>query len=123
MAEDTENFLEHTFHDSYLKGVERRDNKTKLIIDTDIYWYPGKPFTLLTLVNADKVTRLKELVGGSKHSSMSIQKAVVERSEKNEKNFRLEIDFHSGENLEVHCYNFWTERTEEYRDYTNANFK
>jgi hypothetical protein len=122
MAED-ENFLNHTFHDSYLKGIERQDNKTTLVIDTDIYWYPGKPFTLLTLVNPENITRVKELVGGSKHSSMSIDRATVTRSDKSEKNFNLNMSFHSGEDLELHFYNFWTERVEEYGDYTNTTFR
>lgn len=123
MTEENDNFLEHTYHDSYLKGVERKDNKTNLIIDTDIHWYPGKPFTLLTLVNANNVTRIKELVGGAKHTSMSIKEAIIKRSDKSDKNFKLEIDFHSGAELEVHCYNFWTERVEKYKDYTNTTFK
>ncbi|MFB6100522.1 MAG: hypothetical protein ABEK16_04580 [Candidatus Nanohalobium sp.] len=118
-----ENFLEHNFHDSYLKGVEREDNKTTLIIDTDIYWFPVKPFTLLTLVNADKVTGIKELVGGQKHSSESIKEAKITRSGKDEKNFKLEISFHSGKELDVQFYNFWTERKEKYKDYTNAAFR
>lgn len=95
MSKEKDNFLEHTYHDSYLKGVERKDNKTTLIIDTDIHWYPGKPFTLLILVNTDNVTRIKELVGGAKHTSMSIKEAVIKRSDKSDKNFKLEIDFHS----------------------------
>ena len=122
MSED-EKFLDHTFHDSYLKGMERNNNKVTLVIDTDIYWSPGKPFTLLTLVNAENITRVKELVGGSKHSSMSIDKAAVARSDKSEKNFKLKMKFHSGEDLELHFYNFWTERVEEYRDYTNTTFR
>ena len=118
-----DNFLEHNFHDSYIKGVESQDNQTTLIIDTDIYWFPGKPFTLLTLVNVDNLIPIKELVGGSKHSSMSIKDAEITRSKKDEKNFKLEIDFHSGANLETHFYNFWTERVEEYKDYTNTVFR
>ena len=120
---EEENFLNHNFHDSYVKGVEREDNKTTLIIDTDIYWRPGKPFTLLTLVNADNLIRIKELVGGSKNSSMSIEKAAVKRSDKQDKNFKLEIRFHSGAELESHFYNFWKERVEQYKDYTNTTFR
>jgi len=123
MTKDNDNFLEHTYHDSYIKGMERRHNKTTLIIDTDIHWYPGKPFTLLILVNADNVVRIKELVGGAKHTSMSIGKAIIERSDKSDKNFKLEVKFHSGTQLESHCYNFWTERVEEYKEYTNMIFK
>ena len=117
------NFLEHNYHDSYLKGMEEKENKTTLIIDTDIYWQPGKPFTLLTLVNAENTIRIKELVGGHKTTSFSIKKAEITRSEKAEKNFKLDIEFHEGVQVSVHWYNFWTERKEQYKDYNNVTFR
>ncbi|MFB6244934.1 MAG: hypothetical protein ABEJ03_01150, partial [Candidatus Nanohaloarchaea archaeon] len=118
MNEENANLLDHNYHDSYLRGVEETDNKTTLVIDTDIHWHPGKPFTLITLVNADDKTRIEELVGGDENASMSIEEAVINRSDRSDRNFKLEIEFHSGANLEVRCYNFWTERVEEYRDYS-----
>lgn len=123
MTEDEENFLEHTFHDSNLLDIEVEDNKATLVIDTDIYWYPGKPFTLLTLVSADKTIRIKELVGGNKRSSESIKQARITRSEESDKNFILELELHSGHEVEVSCYNFWTERKEQYKDYHNTVFR
>lgn len=123
MKDDMENLLEHTFHDSNLLDIEREDNKTTLVIDTDIYWYPGKPFTLLTLVNADEVIRMREIVGRNKKSSESIKEARITRSEKSGKNFALQIELHSSPEVEIHCYNFWAERKEEYKDYQNATFR
>lgn len=121
MSDDEENFLGYNFHDSYLKDIEIRENKATLVIDTDIYWSPGKPFSLLTLVNPGKLTRFKELVGGRKISSESIQKAVIKRSEDN--NFCLDIEFHSGREISVEFYNFWVDRVEEYKDYSNTTFR
>jgi len=54
---------------------------------------------------------------------MSIKEAVITRSDESDKNFELEINFHSGTELEVRCYNFWTERVEEYKDFTSMTFK
>ncbi len=118
-----ENFLEHTYHDSILKAMERKGEKLTLVIDTDIFLYPGKPFTFLTMTHVDDYSRAKELVGGSKYSTESIYEAKMLRSEKHGKNFRLQMDFHSGRSLEVHCYNFWTERQEEYKDYHKTIFR
>lgn len=119
---EKESFLEHDFHDSYLIAMETRDNHLTLVFDTDIYWFPGKPFTLLTLVNPDETLRAKELVGSGK-TSLSVQKAVIERSERDEKNFRLKVDFQGNVELEINCYNFWTERKEEYKDYSQTVFR
>jgi hypothetical protein len=119
---EEENLLSHTYHDSLLKGMEKEGNQTTLVIDTDVYWYPGKPFTLLTLVNPNRTTRTKELVGGHEHTTMSISEASVQRSDRSDKNFCLQIEFHSGDQLEVHFYNFWEERVESYKDYTNSAF-
>jgi hypothetical protein len=118
---EKDSFLEHDFHDSYLIDMEKRDNHLTLVFDTDIYWFPGKPFTLLTLVNPDETVRAKELVGSGK-ISLSVQEAAVERSG-GEKNFRLKVDFHGDAELEINCYNFWTERKEEYRDHTPTSFR
>lgn len=119
---ESENFLEHSFHDSYLIDMETQDNRVTLVLDTDIYWFPGKPFTLLTLVNPDETVRAKELVGSGK-TSLSVEKAEIRRSEKDEKNFKLEIKFHGDATLELHFYNFWTERQEEYKNHSNATFR
>lgn len=118
-----DNFLDHTFHDSNLKDIENEDNKTRLIIDTDIYWRPGKPFTILTLANPDDTSRIKELVGGSKTSSGSINELKATRTDSDRKNFEIKINLHSGEEIEINCYNFWTERKEEYKDYHNTTFR
>jgi hypothetical protein len=120
---EEENLLSHTYHDSLLKGMEIDDSQTTLVIDTDVYWCPGKPFTLLTLVNPDRTSRIKELVGGHEHTAMSISEASVQRSDRSDKNFCLQIEFHSGEQLEVCFYNFWEERVESYKDYTNSVFR
>lgn len=119
MSGEEHNFLDNTYHDSLIKGVERRDNKTTLIITNYIPFDPGKPFTLLTLVNADNITRMKWLFAGYKHKGVSVVKATAKESDEPGKNFRLEFEFHSGTELEVHCYNFWTERVEQYKDYTS----
>lgn len=122
MSEDR-NLLEHTFHDSYLKGVEKEENQTRLVIDTDIYLHPGKPFTILTLENVENPNRAKKLLKQNKGTSLSIDSAEITRSDKNGKNFKLDMKFHSGKGLELHFYNFWTERVENYKDYSNRVFR
>nr|EGQ40569.1 MAG: hypothetical protein J07AB56_12990 [Candidatus Nanosalinarum sp. J07AB56] len=122
MSEE-DNLLNHTYHDCLLRGTERSDNETTLVIDTDVHRYPGKPFTLLTVVNIDDTGYINTLAGTHAHPTMSISKASVQHSDRPDKNFCLAMSFHSGERLEAHVYNFWEERVESYKDYANSVFK
>jgi len=120
-SEDSDNFLEHSFHDSFLKGVERDGRDVTLVIDTDIYWFPGKPITLLKLVYADSISELQDLAAKQGLNDTIIQKAKVVREDDGSFNFKLVVEMASGEVKECKCYNFWTERKEEYKDYKTTS--
>lgn len=118
-----ENFLDHTFHDCKLRYLERRDNKTILTIQRDTHWYPGKPLTLLTLVNAENVKCLKEIIGGLKYKAISIEEAVIKRSSGKQEKYELIFNFHGGRECTLKCKNFWTERKEEYKGFPSNRYQ
>ena len=117
----TENFLEHNFHDSFLKGAEREDRDVILIIDTDIHWFPGRPITLLKLVYADSISEVQELAALQDFNHSTILEAKIIREKDRPFNFKLEMQMASDLTLECKCYNFWTDRVEEYKDYRTTS--
>ncbi len=120
MFEERENLLENDFHDSFLKGAEREGRDVRLVIDTDIYLFPGKPFTLLTLKYADNISELQDIPFRGGTVETSINEAKIFREDDGRFNFKLKMEMISGRKLQCKCYNFWTERIEEYKDYRTA---
>jgi hypothetical protein len=117
-----EELLEIDFHDSHILDVRSEEDKLIIVIDIDTYWYPGKPFGILTLVNPENHKGLLDawkngIIEGTVSTISIKRRKSVEPHEP-----VCHIEFIEGSKFDIPSNNFWLDRFETFEEFIPGNY-
>ena len=113
-----DDLLDINFHDSNILKLEKKKNKIILVIKIDTYWFPGKPFVLITLIDPIGTDKLEKAL--EKSVSGEIMDLKILRKKFGLRTWPvISINFVESNlsKIEVCCSNFWLDRFENYKNH------
>lgn len=116
---DDEELLNISLHDSYIVDIKAEKEKLIIAIMIDTYWFPGKPFGVLTLINPKGHEEFIESCDKNQDTGLTINGMEIRRKKFGGRTWPVvyaDIMDGEGKIYEIKCSNFWFERLEKYEN-------